>query len=141
MRKADNFNPGKWLVENKITTQSRLNEDEKLPTRLEIFNDFKKMAQDLEAKTGAEISVVTWPDQFRFHVAGEPMIGWWDGQFDIRITRRNPSAHIIKKAYDDANEWVSSFPEKYKDYLSWKAKGEEALNQEISRRKKEKYGE
>jgi len=28
MTKADNFNPGKWLVENKITTQSRLNEDQ-----------------------------------------------------------------------------------------------------------------
>ena len=26
MKKADNFNPGKWLVENKITFQSRLNE-------------------------------------------------------------------------------------------------------------------
>ena len=28
MKKADNFNASKWLVENKITTQSRLNEDE-----------------------------------------------------------------------------------------------------------------
>ena len=27
MKKADNFNPGKWLVENKITFQSRLNEE------------------------------------------------------------------------------------------------------------------
>jgi hypothetical protein len=27
MKKADNFNPGKWLVENKITTQSRLSEN------------------------------------------------------------------------------------------------------------------
>ena len=27
MKKADNFNASKWLVENKITTQSRLNED------------------------------------------------------------------------------------------------------------------
>jgi hypothetical protein len=26
MKKADNFNPGSWLVENKITFQSRLNE-------------------------------------------------------------------------------------------------------------------
>ena len=26
MKKADNFNPGKWLVENKITTQSKINE-------------------------------------------------------------------------------------------------------------------
>ena len=30
MKKVDNFNPGKWLVENKITTQSRLNKDGKI---------------------------------------------------------------------------------------------------------------
>ena len=28
MKKADNFDAKQWLVENKITTQSRLNEDE-----------------------------------------------------------------------------------------------------------------
>ena len=28
MKKADNFNPGNWLVENKITSQSRLNENQ-----------------------------------------------------------------------------------------------------------------
>ncbi len=28
MKKADNFNAGKWLVENKLTAQSRLNEVE-----------------------------------------------------------------------------------------------------------------
>jgi len=28
MKKADNFDSNKWLVENKITTQSRLNEEE-----------------------------------------------------------------------------------------------------------------
>jgi hypothetical protein len=32
MRKADNFDAKKWLVENKITTQSKLNEDEELGT-------------------------------------------------------------------------------------------------------------
>jgi hypothetical protein len=26
MKKSDNFNPGKWLVENKLTTQSKINE-------------------------------------------------------------------------------------------------------------------
>jgi hypothetical protein len=26
MKKADNFDAGKWLVENKLTTQSNLNE-------------------------------------------------------------------------------------------------------------------
>jgi hypothetical protein len=31
MKKADNFNPAKWLVENKITFQSRLNEIEYMP--------------------------------------------------------------------------------------------------------------
>jgi hypothetical protein len=30
MKKADNFNASKWLVENKITTQSRLNENESI---------------------------------------------------------------------------------------------------------------
>jgi len=30
MKKADNFNPGKWLVENKITFQSRLNKTDLL---------------------------------------------------------------------------------------------------------------
>jgi hypothetical protein len=37
MKKADTFNPGKWLVENKITTQSRLNENE------EFDNDFPSL--------------------------------------------------------------------------------------------------
>jgi hypothetical protein len=27
MKKADNFNPGKWLVENKITSQSKIDEN------------------------------------------------------------------------------------------------------------------
>ena len=33
MKKADNFNASKWLVENKITTQSKLNEVE-VPSNL-----------------------------------------------------------------------------------------------------------
>ena len=35
MKKADNFDANKWLVENKITTQSRLNEEK-------TFNDNDK---------------------------------------------------------------------------------------------------
>jgi len=34
MKKADNFNPAKWLVENKLTSQSKLNE--------EVSNDVKQ---------------------------------------------------------------------------------------------------
>ena len=116
-----------------------LNEEETLPTRQEIFDDFESMAKDLEAKTGATIRTVKFPDQFRFDVEGDK-IGWWDGQFDIVIRRRNPPSEVVKQAYDEANEWVSSFPKKYKDYMSWKDKGEEAFNQEVARRKKAKSG-
>ena len=116
-----------------------LNEEETLPTRQEIFDDFESMAKDLEAKTGATIRTVKFPDQFRFDVEGDK-IGWWDGQFDIVIRRRNPPSEVVKQAYDKANEWVSSFPKKYKDYMSWKAKGEEAFNPEVARRKKAKSG-
>jgi hypothetical protein len=36
MKQADNFNPGKWLVENKLTNQSKLNENIQ-PTRGEFW--------------------------------------------------------------------------------------------------------
>ena len=47
MKKADNFNPGKWLVENKITKQSRLNE-ESLPTTVENDEDFVEVGNILK---------------------------------------------------------------------------------------------
>jgi len=41
MKKADNFDSGKWLVENKITTQSRLKEDNFVNVGIE---EIEKMA-------------------------------------------------------------------------------------------------
>jgi 3D (Asp-Asp-Asp) domain-containing protein len=42
MKKADNFNPAKWLVENKITFQSRLDEMEKFDaTAYQEKNNFE----------------------------------------------------------------------------------------------------
>jgi len=41
MKKADNFNPGKWLVENRLTTQSRLKEDNFVNVGME---EIEKMA-------------------------------------------------------------------------------------------------
>jgi len=41
MKKADNFDAGKWLVENKITTQSKLNEDNFVNVGME---EIEKMA-------------------------------------------------------------------------------------------------
>ena len=46
MKKADNFDAGKWLVENKLTKQSRLNENKEISIEdhedeaLETFNEF-----------------------------------------------------------------------------------------------------
>jgi hypothetical protein len=47
MKKADNFDPAKWLVENKITTQSRLNENEdKVKTILSKIGDIEEKIYD-----------------------------------------------------------------------------------------------
>ena len=51
MKKADNFNASKWLVENKITTQSRLNEGadtypiQASPEKIALYD---KIANELE---------------------------------------------------------------------------------------------
>ena len=45
MKKADNFNPGTWLVENKITTQSRINENQ-------INNKYVVKDEELSDKYG-----------------------------------------------------------------------------------------
>ena len=48
MKKADNFDPSKWLVENKITFQSCLNEDEE---KSEIKVEFEKSPNKLPFET------------------------------------------------------------------------------------------
>jgi hypothetical protein len=50
MKKADNFNAGKWLVENKLTTQSRLNEEEMLSYPQYDKFEFRKFKDNLEMK-------------------------------------------------------------------------------------------
>ena len=51
MKKADNFDPSKWLVENKLTTQSRLNEEETLtPAQRAALTRAKNKKEDEERK-------------------------------------------------------------------------------------------
>ena len=50
MKKADNFDAGKWLVENKLTTQSRLNEEEMLSYPQYDKFEFRKFKDNLEMK-------------------------------------------------------------------------------------------
>jgi hypothetical protein len=54
MKKADNFDASKWLTENKITTQSRLNEDEDLFT---YNNRGQGSGSDSKTQKGTSISV------------------------------------------------------------------------------------
>jgi uncharacterized membrane protein YjjP (DUF1212 family) len=51
MKKADNFDASKWLVENKITTQSKLNEEETMTLEqmnslsIDIIKKLKQLQQ------------------------------------------------------------------------------------------------
>jgi hypothetical protein len=46
MKKADNFNVSKWLIENKITTQSRLNENKIPGVDVDIDDDMITLSSD-----------------------------------------------------------------------------------------------
>ena len=54
MKKADNFDASKWLTENKITTQSKLNEDEmqNMSSAYPQYDrfEFRKFKDNLEMK-------------------------------------------------------------------------------------------
>ena len=46
MKKSDNFDAGKWLVENKLTTQSRLNENKIPGVDVEVDDDMITLSGD-----------------------------------------------------------------------------------------------
>ena len=46
MKKADNFDASKWLVENKITTQSRLNENKISGIDVEVDDNMVTLSGD-----------------------------------------------------------------------------------------------
>jgi hypothetical protein len=54
MKKADNFDSSKWLVENKITTQSRLNENELNPITKKKFDNLIAMVEKAIANKDQE---------------------------------------------------------------------------------------
>jgi hypothetical protein len=46
MKKSDNFDTRKWLVENKLTTQSRLNENKIPGVNVEVADDYIELSGD-----------------------------------------------------------------------------------------------
>ena len=108
----------------------------------EMFNDFKKMAQDLKDKTGADISTIEWSTQLRFVTRDLPYFGWWGGAMhDIVINNPNPSEEKAKEAYNSAKEFIDTFTEKYLDYKSFVDKGKQAFKDEVERKRKEIQGD
>ena len=53
MKQADNFNASKWLIENKITTQSRLNENNN--QKPDFSSDAKNNFPELVKKYGTQV--------------------------------------------------------------------------------------
>jgi len=51
MKKADNFNIKQWLNENKVTSQSRLNEEKEIMMDKK-FEELEKQANDFASKYG-----------------------------------------------------------------------------------------
>ena len=66
MKKADNFDTSKWLVENKITTQSRLNENESFqkPSEDSDIENLKKRYYGISPKDLEMISSKQDPKVF-----------------------------------------------------------------------------
>ena len=46
MKKSDNFDSGKWLIENKITSQSKINEEDRVYGSSNIKNLYDKLKDD-----------------------------------------------------------------------------------------------
>ena len=80
MKKADNFDPSKWLVENKITFQSRLNENEEESEIKKAWNaspdvlPFETIEQAFEESglSGEEFFAGV-EDEFREKFEGKPV--------------------------------------------------------------------
>ena len=64
MKKADNFDAKQWLVENKITFQSRLNENE------EFDNDFPSLDYN---------TIIKFIEDQGYKITS----GYYDGGFDV----------------------------------------------------------
>jgi hypothetical protein len=105
MKKADNFNPVKWLVENKITTQSKLNENNKIPEEWgEIIDD--NIEQDEELYGGKIIK------QF-----SAPMEGWDENNTDdIKIIQTPENKYKIEIYYAFGGEDESESKKRYPTY-------------------------
>ena len=103
MKKADNFNAKQWLIENKVTFQSRLNED--LTSQIAALPDFETSPNTEEATLIVGNYAVVHYDQS--NEGGEDMYVVWDN------TRNQDEIG----SYDDEPEFESEDPAEVAAFL------------------------
>jgi hypothetical protein len=106
MKKADNFDAKQWLVENKITFQSRLNED--LTSQIAALPDFETSPDTEEATLIVGNYAVVHYDQT--DEGGEDMYVVWDNTRDQEEIG----------SYDDEPEFESADPAEVAAFLKSK---------------------
>ena len=133
MRKADNFNSSKWLVENKITTQSRLNEDltdeiaalpnhhtaEDTEEATLVVGKYAVVRYD-ESDEGGENMYVVWDN-----TVNQDEIGSYDDEPEFESTDPAEVAAFLKKNeslnenFEETHEYLEISPENFQpgDYF------------------------
>jgi len=108
MKKADNFDAKQWLVENKITTQSRLNED--LAAKIAALPDFNSaMDREKSELIVGKYVVVRYDDSE--YKDGQDMYAVWD----------NTVNQDEIGSYDDVPEFESEDPAEVANWLKQNA--------------------
>jgi hypothetical protein len=108
MKKADNFDASKWLVENKITTQSRLNED--LTDSIAALPDFNSAMDGEKSELIVGKYVVVRYDDSEYK-DGQDMYAVWD----------NTVNQDEIGSYDDVPEFESEDPAEVANWLKQNA--------------------
>jgi hypothetical protein len=108
MKKADNFDASKWLVENKITTQSRLNED--LTDSIAALPDFNTAMDSEKSELVVGKYVVVRYDDSEYET-GQDMFVVWD----------NTVNQDEIGSYDDVPEFESEDPAEVANWLKQNA--------------------
>jgi hypothetical protein len=63
-------------------------------TRQEIYGQLTLKAKKLAKELDIQLWVIDFGTSLRFHIDGE-WIGWWDGQKDVSLYRKQPSQKSI----------------------------------------------
>ena len=109
MKKADNFDASKWLVENKITTQSRLNENAGLASKIaQLPNHHTAEDTDEATLIVGKYAVVHYDESDE---GGEDMYVVWDNTVDQDEIG----------SYDDVPEFESEDPAEVAAWLEQNA--------------------